>query len=612
MSYIINDEVIERIHENADLVNIVSEYLPLKRTGTNHVGLCPFHNEKTPSFTVSETKQFFHCFGCGEGGDVISFIMKMENLSFLEASEYLANKLGIPLVEKNKIDKKLEDEKNKIYEINREAAKFYYSNLIKDERALKYLQNRKIKRKTINQFGLGYAENSWESIYKFLKAKGYNEKDLEKAGLIGMRRDNTGYYDKFRDRIIFPIIDTRNRVIGFGGRVLDQTMPKYLNSKDTTVFTKGNNLYGLNLVKKHSNRERIILVEGYMDVIALFNNGINYSVASLGTAFTSNQGKLLKRYGKEIFICYDSDEAGINATTKVINILRKEGVESKVILLPPKEDPDDFIKKNGVKEFEKLLGNALNYIDYNIFINKQRYNISNPEERIKFTQEIAKILRGLKSPIEKDVYIDKISKETGISKEAIQREVLGGNYSSKTRISKDKYINRGFRHNKDKIKPVNMVLEAGHLKAEKILIKLMIANKSYFDIINRYLAMEDFFNYECSFLADIISREYETNTQITNIDSQFILSNIKGKENIDFNIVNEILDQNIEFLSEDMDKSIKDLIKTINFSKLKMELDDVTKKIQEMGATLDEEKMDKFKSLSLRQVELKNELESYI
>ena len=280
MSYIINDEVIERIHEEANLVDIVSEYLPLKRTGVNFVGLCPFHNEKTPSFTVSETKQFYHCFGCGEGGDVISFIMKMENLSFLEACEYLANKLGIPLEEKSEKDKKLESERDKIYEINKEAARYYYSNLIRNERALKYLYSRKIKRKTINQFGLGFAEDNWEGIYKYLKGKGYNEKDLEKAGLIGLRKDNTSYYDKFRNRIIFPIIDTRNRVIGFGGRVLDDSMPKYLNSKDTPVFIKGNNLYGLNLIKKHSNREKIILVEGYMDVISLFNNVINYSVAS--------------------------------------------------------------------------------------------------------------------------------------------------------------------------------------------------------------------------------------------------------------------------------------------------------------------------------------------
>ncbi len=607
MSYIINDEVIERIHEDANLVDIVSEYLPLKRTGVNFVGLCPFHNEKTPSFTVSEVKQFYHCFGCGEGGDVISFIMKMENLSFLEACEYLANKLGIPLEEKSERDKKLENERDRIYEINKEAARYYYSNLIRNEEALKYLQSRKIKRKTINQFGLGFAEDNWEGIYKYLKEKGYNEKDLEKAGLIGIRKDNTGYYDKFRNRIIFPIIDTRNRVIGFGGRVLDESMPKYLNSKDTPAFTKGNNLYGLNLIKKYSNRDKIILVEGYMDVISLFNNGINYSVASLGTAFTANQAKLLKRYGREVFICYDSDQAGINATTRAINILKKEGVNAKIIKLPFNQDPDDFIKENGVREFEKLLKDALNYIDYNIFINKQKYNISNLEERIKFTQEIAKILGGLKSPVEKDVYIDKISKETGISKDAIEREIISRKPDYNTKNSKDKYINSGFRHNKDKIKPVNMVPESGYFKAEKTLIKLMIENKSYFDIIEKYLDIEDFLNNECRLLAKTISNEYNSNTGLNNIEPQILLDNIK-----DIDFLEEILNQNIDFLSEDIDKAIEDLVKTINLSRIKMELDGVTKKIQEIGQILSGENIEEFKALSLRQVELKNELESYI
>ena len=607
MSYIINDEVIERIHENASLVDIISEYLPLKKTGSSFVGLCPFHNEKTPSFTVSETKQFFHCFGCGEGGDIISFIMKMENMSFLEASEYLANKLGIPLVEKSEKDKKLELEKEKIYEINREAAKFYYYNLMKNEKSLRYLQNRNIKRKTINQFGIGFADDSWDGIYKYLLAKDYKEEDLEKAGLIGIRKDKSGYYDKFRNRIIFPIIDTRDKIIGFGGRVTDNTMPKYLNSKDTLVFSKGNNLFGLNLVRKHSNRERIILVEGYMDVIALFNNGINYAVASLGTAFTSEQGKLLKRYGKEIFICYDSDNAGINATTRAINILKKEGIEAKVILLPLNQDPDDFMKAKGVKEFEKLMKNALNYIDYNIFRYKQKYNISNPEERIKFTQEVSKMLRKLKSPIEKDVYIDKISNETGISKEAIEREILVRNYNNE-KISKDKYINKGFSYNKDKIKPINIAPESGHLKAEKLLIKLMIANKTYFDIINRYLTIEDFLNYECNTLAEIIFKEYGLKPQLKNLDNEFILKSIESKEGLDLNIVDEILIQDIQFISENMDKTIEDLIKTLNFSKLKLELDSVTKKIQEF----DGENMEEFKALSLRQMELKNELESYV
>ena len=317
----------------------------------------------------------------------------------------------------------------------------------------------------------------------------------------------------------------------------------------------------------------------------------------------------MKRYGREVFICYDSDQAGINATTKAINILKKEGVDAKIIKLPSNQDPDDFIKENGVREFERLLKNALNYIDYNIFINKQKYNISNPEERIKFTQEIAKILARLKSPIEKDVYIDKVSKETGISKEAIEKEIINRKSNYNTKNSKDKYINRAFRHNKDKIKPVNIVPESGYLKAEKTLIKLMIENKSYFDIIEKYLTIEDFLNNECRLLAKTISNEYNSNIHLTSIEPQILIDN---RGDVDRDFVEEILNQNIEFLSEDIDKAIKDLVKTINFSRIKIELDNVTKKIQEIGPSLNKENIEEFKALSLRQLELKNKLESYV
>lgn len=614
MANIINDDIIEKVHDSSDLVNIVSEYLSLKKTGSNYIGLCPFHNEKTPSFTVSETKQLFHCFGCGEGGDVISFIMKIENLSFVEAVKFLADRQGIPLGESKKIDKKIISEKEKIYRINKEAARFYYYNLINNEKPLRYLENRNINKKVLNQFGLGYAKNSWDSIYKHLKGKGYNEEYIEKAGLIGRRKDNTGYYDKFRNRLMFPIIDTKGRIIGFGGRVLDNSMPKYVNSQDTLVFTKGNNLYGLNLVKKYSDRKRIILVEGYMDVISLFNNGINYSVASLGTAFTQNQAKLLKRYGKEVYICYDSDKAGTNATVRVLEILTKEGVKPKVIVLPPGQDPDDFINANGLKEFEKLLDKTLNYVEYKIFINKQKYDLSDIEGKIKFTKEIAKTLGDLKSPIEKDVYIDKISEETGISKEAIQKEILGKNYSQDRRFYKDKYINTRYRNNKNKIMPIKIVLESAHLTAEKTLIKLMIKNRNYYDIIKKYLAKEDFLNYECYALANIIFDKYENNDQLLGLNSSVILEELKVEDNIDPLIINEIMDKDIDFLPEDKVKLIEDLIGTIKYSKLKMERKDIIKEIQRIESKKDKDEGDvgKFKSLCLKLTELDKELKSHI
>ena len=417
MSYYIDDDTIERVRSSNNIVDIVSEYLTLKRTGSNYVGICPFHSEKTPSFTVSDTKQFYHCFGCGEGGDVISFIMKKENLSFPEAVKFLADKAGIPLKEKEfKKNKELENKKAKLYEINREAARYFYKNLKANNQALFYLKQRAIDKRTATVFGLGFADRSWDSLYSYLTRKGYKEADIEKAGLIIKKKGKDGYYDRFRNRIIFPIIDTRGRVIAFGGRVIDSSNPKYLNSPETPVFSKGNNLFGLNILRKHSNIKKVVLVEGYMDVISLYSRGIDYTLASLGTAFTEQQAKYLKRYGDEVYLCYDSDVAGLKATDKALEILKKEGINAKVLPLPSGKDPDDFIKEEGKEKFEQLFDSSLSYIDFKIYFYKKQYNLNNLDEKIKFTKNVAKFLKRIKSPIEIDVYLDKISQETNISK----------------------------------------------------------------------------------------------------------------------------------------------------------------------------------------------------
>ena len=430
MTLYISDEIIQKVKEDSDIVNIVSEYVNLKKSGSNYVGLCPFHSEKTPSFTVSETKQYYHCFGCGEGGDIVSFIMKKENLEFLDAVKFLADKLGIEIEDKavNFNDK---EDKSEIYEINKVSARYFRDNLYKNSFALEYLRKRNINAKTIRQFGLGFSLNSWDNLYRYLSQKGYSDNAIEKAGLIGKKSGNNGYYDKFRNRIIFPIIDTKSRVIGFGGRELDDSHPKYLNSQDTIAFNKGNHLYGLNLLNKHSNRKRILLVEGYMDVISLYAKGINYSVASLGTALTDRQCKLIKRYGEEVYICYDSDLAGINAALRAIDLMLKVDVNPRIISLPKGMDPDDYINQKGLIEFEKQLNNSLNYMDFKINIIREKYDLEKLEEKVNFTKEIANLIKGLKSPIEQDVYIDKISDKTGISKEAIEKEIRGKFYKKK-------------------------------------------------------------------------------------------------------------------------------------------------------------------------------------
>lgn len=615
MGYKINEELIEKIHDRSDIVDIVSRYVRLKKTGSNYVGICPFHNEKTPSFTVSQTKQLFHCFGCGEGGDVINFIMKAENLSFVDAVKHLADYLDIPIeTEDSNFNNKIKLEKEVVYKINREAAKYYYYNLKGNKVALRYLQSRNINQKTINLFGIGYALDGWNNIYNYLKGKGYSDEDIEKSGLISRRKDNTGYYDKFRNRIIFPIIDLKKRVIGFGGRVLDDKKPKYLNSPDTIVFEKGNNLYGLNLVSRLSNREKIVLVEGYMDVISLFGYGIDYAVASLGTAFTQNQAKLIKRYGNQIYICYDSDKAGINATVRALNILRQEGVEPKVIILPHGYDPDDFIKEYGLDGFIDLEKKALNYIDYYIYINKKKYDLSTPEGKIKFTKEIAKILTELKSPIEKDVYIDRISKETDISKEAIEREVLGKNYHSSVSIAKDKYISGKNRYNKNNISPVKTVLESAHLTAEKTLVKLMIKSKNYFNLIKEKLTKDDFLNYEYKLLVKIIFDEYENNPHLLQLETNNIISKLKNEDNIDFSILEDLTDMDIDIVSVDIDKLIEDLISTVKYYKLTVERKEIVRRIKELESKKEvaEGDVEEFKTLCLRLTELDKEIKSHI
>lgn len=593
MNLYINDETIEKVRDTSDIVNIISDYIQLKKSGSNYVGLCPFHGEKTPSFTVSETKQFFHCFGCGEGGDAVTFIMKKENLGFPEAIKFLADKMGIAIEETKPKDEKQSQERNRGYEINKEAARFFFSNLTKDRNVINYLYKRNITDKSIKQFGLGYSLDRWNALHNHLKSKGYGDEELEKLGLIGKKSGNDGYYDKFRNRVMFPIIDTKGRVIGFGGRVLDNAMPKYLNSQETFIFNKGNNLYGLNLLNKFSDRKRVVLVEGYMDVISLFNKGINYSVASLGTALTERQAKLLKRYGENVYICYDSDQAGINATNKAIQILLNEGIKPKIILLQNYKDPDDFLKENTIEDFENRLNESLNHIDYRIYINKQKYNIDETEGKIKFTIEIAKIIKTLKSPIEKDVYIDKISKEMNISKEAIQKEVFGNNIKIKENRSFKE--NRNFRE-KTIISPIKTMLPAGSLTAEIDLIKLMIYDKDYFDIINKEIYLEEYENYECRELLQIMKELYKENEDL---DEDILYKRVKEVSNINIQLINTISERRINFLPENVDQMIRDLVNTLKINKLEFKRNNIRKEIEELERKQEKDPIEEEKFLKL-------------
>ncbi len=456
------NQIIDEIKSRCNIVDVIGSVVTLKKTGANYQGLCPFHNEKTPSFVVSETKQMFTCFGCHASGDVIEFVKKYYNLSFMEALEKLANQCGI----------KIEDsfnrgEKKDIYfEVNREAARFFFKALrANDNAGMRYVINRGLTKETLHDFGIGYADESWNSLYNYLKAKGYKEEVMLKLGLISESKGR--YYDRFRNRVIFPIQNTAGKVIAFGGRAIGDDMPKYLNSPETPVFSKKNNLYGLNITKNFVNEsDCAILVEGYMDVISLFQGGVKNVSASLGTALTENQSKLLKRYTKNIVLSYDADSAGINAAIRGSEILHKEGCKVRILHISDGKDPDDFIKAKGKLAYYKLVDEAMAYGDFRIQNIRNKYDINTTEGRVDFLKEAAKFLKSL-SPVEADIYIDKIAKNYHISAGALRTEM-------------------GIGQDKETVFKTNVVDELQNesidiTRIEQSIIKVILTDSKYFD-----------------------------------------------------------------------------------------------------------------------------------
>lgn len=418
------DELIEEIRLRNDIVDVVSEYVKLDRKGSNNFGLCPFHKEKTPSFCVSETKQIFNCFGCGKGGNVIQFVMLSENLDFVEAVKHLAERAKIDLPESDdKEDKQKASLKKELQKINTETARFYYSNLTSEngKAAREYLEKRGLKENNIKKFGLGYAGAEWDSLFKFLLEKGFKQDVIEQSGLI-LKNKNGGFYDRFRNRLMFPIFDVRGIVIAFGGRVLDDSLPKYMNSPETPVYHKGKNLYALNLAK-NSGDNRIIVVEGYMDVISLHINGISNAVASLGTALTESQGRLLKKYAEEIIISYDADTAGQAATMRGLDLLHQIGCNVKVLVIPEGKDPDDFIRKNGPQKFRDLVDRSVSLLEYKAGMLKSKIDTKTTEGKIKFLNKVADMLSAIDNNLEREMYIKSLSRQYDISEEAMYAEI---------------------------------------------------------------------------------------------------------------------------------------------------------------------------------------------
>ena len=437
----ISDEKKNEILENSDIVAIIGDYVDLKKSGNSYKGLCPFHNEKTPSFTVDDRKQLFHCFGCGEGGDVVSFIMHKEGLSYIDSMKYLAKKAGI------KLDDTKSSKENKIlnryYDINKDIMMYFYKNLLTDKACQIYLKNRGFRSNIVNTFMLGFAKNSWDDLLSYVKKKDYLLDDIENLGLI-KKSQNGKYYDKYRNRLIFPIINHYGKVIGFGGRSIDSTMPKYLNSPESQVFKKRYNLYGLNIFKKQSNKD-IILVEGYMDVIGLNNQGIDQAVASLGTSLTSDQAKLLKRYAKNVYICYDEDNAGIKATDRAIEILLDEGIKPNIISLEKGLDPDDFVKKYGRDAFIKKMDETSDVYNYKYNKILDLYAESKDNEKFEKLNLFIEFLSSIKSDLTREIFINNVSKLFDIDKSTLKESVLKYNDNYKKTYknqNKDSFYNK--------------------------------------------------------------------------------------------------------------------------------------------------------------------------
>ncbi|MDP4094630.1 MAG: DNA primase [Bacillota bacterium] len=417
------DELIEEIRINNDIVEVISDYVRLERKGKDYFGLCPFHKEKTPSFSVVPGKQIFYCFGCGKGGNVFHFIMNAENLEYIEAVKYLADRAKIQLPEGNEEDTNKARIRRELININTEAARFFHQNLIsgKYTKAMEYLVKRGITDRTIKKFGLGFQPEEIDILYRYLKSKGYGDEPIQASGLV-LPGKKGGFYDRFRGRIIFPIFDIRGNVIAFGGRVTDSSLPKYMNSPETPVYSKSKNLYSLNFAK-NSGEKQIIIVEGYMDVISLQQNGIINTVASLGTALTESQGRLLKKYAEEVIISYDSDSAGQAATLRGLDILNDLGCSVRVLTVPDGKDPDEFIKKNGAEEFRKIAAKSVSLIEYKIADLKKHVDLETTQGRLSFLNKSADLLAKIDNRVELEMYSKKIADDYNISEEAILSEI---------------------------------------------------------------------------------------------------------------------------------------------------------------------------------------------
>jgi len=555
------DDVIEEVRTRNDIVDVISQYVNLKKKGANYFGLCPFHNEKSPSFSVSPGKQMYYCFGCGAGGNVLTFVMEYENYSFVEAVKLLADRAGItlPEVEYSKEAKAQADLKNTLLEINRLAANYFYYQLKQPhgKQGYDYFKRRELSDDTIRHFGLGYANKVPDDLYRYMRSKGYSDGILKETGLFFI--EERGARDKFWNRVMFPILDVNNRVIGFGGRVLGDGEPKYLNSPETKLFDKSRNLYGLNYART-SRAGYMLICEGYMDVIAMHQAGFTNAVASLGTAFTSQHAALLKRYTDQVVLTYDSDGAGVKAALRAIPILKEVGMSVKVLSMKPYKDPDEFMKNLGKEEFQKRIDNAVNSFMFEISVIRSQYSMQDPESKTAFYNAAARKLLEFPEKLERDNYTEAVAREYMIPVDDLKRLVasLGGRLG--TGIRPRDYERRGPSPKKDK--------EDGIKKSQRLLLTWLIERPELFEKIEGIVGPEDFVDDLYREVAGMVFEEHKKG----NINPAQILNHfIEGEEQ--YREVAALFHANLaESLSnEEQKKAFSETVKRIRKNSLEVQ-----------------------------------------
>ena len=568
-----SEEIINEIRQNNDIVDVISQYMHLKRSGRNFFGLCPFHNEKSPSFSVSPDKQIFHCFGCGVGGNVITFVSKIEGLNFVETIQMLAERANIQLPTlENSGDMQKEILKDKVYKVNEFTAEFYHQNLYKPQAkiAQEYVKKRQLSNETLKSFRIGFS-GKFDELYQELKKQGFADQEILESGLVN-RNDRGQYIDRYRNRLMFPICDARGKVIAFGGRVLDDSKPKYINSPENIVYSKGRNLFGLNVAKK-GDTKKLLIVEGYMDVISLHQRGITNVVAPLGTALTEQQGWLLRKNAEQIILSFDSDGAGLQAKIRALDVLQNMGCDIRILQVEGAKDPDEFILKYGNIRFQALIEKALSVIEFKVKLLKNDLNFN---DKIKFLNEIAKLISNIDNNIEREIYIERIAKEYDISKESIFAEVNKLTYKndkSEKVLEKSKPI---ISHKKVDKPEVSQAIK----RRENTVISLLLTGDlSIFEIIKQNIKPEDFMDEINANIAKRLYEEFEKGN--SNING--IIDSLEQEEQ---NQITMIMADDYEI--DDLEKAIDDIIQIYRKERLNNKKFEILEKLE--NATDEEEK----------------------